>query len=250
MAETHHNLLAGGKDTLLPEDPALAELTERGTEGFLDVVRAHPASSLCWALLAEASLRTRRPEADLAAYAYARTGYHRGLDALRRSGWRGEGPVPWDHVPNQGFLRCLWALSVAAGRIGESDEQERCAQFLRDSSEQAHTVLSQAQEQADREHADKLAELEALEKAARGSAEETSQAATDEGVEDEAARGGAGEGDVATATGAEGPGVAGEEDPQRQAGGERAAAQVATDTPGEHGGSRGEGDRTEQQPGD
>ena len=76
------------------------------------------------------------------AYAYARTGYHRGLDALRKSGWRGAGPVPWEHEPNRGFLRALWALSVAAGRFGEAVEEERCAQFLRDSSATAYEVLA------------------------------------------------------------------------------------------------------------
>ena len=53
------------------------------------------------------------------AYAYARTGYHRGLDALRRAGWKGHGPVPWEHEPNQGFLRALHALGRAAAAIGE-----------------------------------------------------------------------------------------------------------------------------------
>ena len=90
--------------------------------------------------LAEAALAAEQP---VQAYAYARTGYHRGLDALRRAGWRGQGPIPWEHEPNRGFLRALWALSVAAGRIGETEEQERCAQFLRDSSETAFQVLSQ-----------------------------------------------------------------------------------------------------------
>ncbi len=51
--------------------------------------------------------------------------------------------MPWEHEPNRGFLRALWALSVAAGRIGEVEEQERCAQFLRDSSETAYQVLAQ-----------------------------------------------------------------------------------------------------------
>ena len=66
------------------------------------------------------------------AYAYARTGYHRGLDALRRNGWKGFGPVPWSHEPNRGFLRCVTVLAKAAEAIGEPDEQERCTQLLRD----------------------------------------------------------------------------------------------------------------------
>jgi hypothetical protein len=148
VTETHRNLLAapgtGPAPTQLPVDPAAAELDERGQEHFLEVVRDHPTSSLCWALLAEAALAAATLEGDLAGYAYARTGYHRGLDALRRAGWRGAGPVPWEHVPNQGFLRALWALALAAERIGEAEEYERCAQLLRDSSEAGYAQLTTA----------------------------------------------------------------------------------------------------------
>ena len=142
----HQNLLAasgaGPAPTLLPVDPAVAELADAGAERFLEVVSTNPTSSLCWALLAERSLAQATREGDVAAYAYARTGYHRGLDLLRRSGWKGAGPVPWEHAPNRGFLRALWALTVAAGRIGDTVEQERCAQFLRDSSETAYAELA------------------------------------------------------------------------------------------------------------
>ncbi len=74
--------------------------------------------------------------ADLAAdpveqYAYARVGYHRGLDALRAAGWRGSGYVRWRHEANRGFLRSLHNLELAAAAIGEVDEQQRCALFLR-----------------------------------------------------------------------------------------------------------------------
>jgi hypothetical protein len=148
VTETHRNLFAssgaGPAPTLLPDDPASADLAGGDRGQFLQTVAAHPDSTLCWALLAEAALAIGTLEADLGAYAYARTGYHRGLDALRRSGWKGSGPVPWDHVPNQGFLRALWALALAAERIGETAEHERCAQFLRDSSEEAYTHLSTA----------------------------------------------------------------------------------------------------------
>jgi hypothetical protein len=148
VTETHRNLLAapgaGPAPTQLPVDPAAAELDERGREHFLEVVRDHPTSSLCWALLAEAALASATLEGDLAGYAYARTGYHRGLDALRRAGWRGAGPVPWEHAPNQGFLRALWALALAAERIGEAEEYERCAQLLRDSSETGYAQLTAA----------------------------------------------------------------------------------------------------------
>lgn len=65
------------------------------------------------------------------AYAAYRVGYHRGLDRLRASGWRGSGYVRWSHEGNRGFLRCLAGLERLAGEIGETDEQERCATFLR-----------------------------------------------------------------------------------------------------------------------
>jgi hypothetical protein len=78
---------------------------------------------------AEGALQRER---TIEAYAYARTGYHRGLDALRRNGWKGYGPVPWSHTPNQGVLRCVTVLATAAERIGEVAEQERLTQLLRD----------------------------------------------------------------------------------------------------------------------
>lgn len=68
---------------------------------------------------------------DIERYAAFRVGYHRGLDRLRANGWRGSGYVRWAHAENRGFLRALHGLSVAAGTIGETDEQERCALFLR-----------------------------------------------------------------------------------------------------------------------
>ncbi len=138
--ETHRNLLAGAAEpTLLPED---GYPTPTDADVAVAAARSHPASSLAWALLAERALADRTDSSDVAAYAYARTGYHRGLDALRRNGWRGSGPIPWEHKPNRGFLRALWALSRAAERIGEDDEAVRCAQLLRDSSESAYAVLT------------------------------------------------------------------------------------------------------------
>ena len=121
------NLLGGPPATLLPEDPATHEL-DRGVSAA-DAATACPSSSLAWAILAE-----ERLDADdtLTGYAFARVGYHRGLDALRRSGWKGHGPIPWSHEPNQGFLRCLAALALGAERIGETDEAQRCRAFLID----------------------------------------------------------------------------------------------------------------------
>lgn len=65
------------------------------------------------------------------AYAAYRVGYHRGLDRLRANGWRGSGYVRWRHPSNRGFLRALAGLQEAAASIGEDDEAERCALFLR-----------------------------------------------------------------------------------------------------------------------
>ncbi len=122
--------------TLLPEDPACAKLV--ADADLTQVASEYPASSAAWAALAEDALSR---DATIEAYAYARTGYHRGLDALRRAGWRGTGPVPWSHQPNQGFLRALHALSVAAGAIGETDEADRCAKFLADCDPEAVRAL-------------------------------------------------------------------------------------------------------------
>ncbi len=125
------DLMAGPPPTQLPEDPAAADLAA-GTPA-VDVVRSHPESPLAWATLAEAALADGAVD-DVTAYAYARVGYHRSLDLLRRNGWKGHGPVPWEHEPNRGFLRALAALTVAAERIGEAPEAQRCAEFLRESS--------------------------------------------------------------------------------------------------------------------
>jgi hypothetical protein len=125
----HENLLGGPAPTLLPVDIA-AESLAAGTDPR-SAAATYPSSSLAWALLAEESLAGAEP---VAAYAYARTGYHRGLDALRRSGWKGHGPIPAAHEPNQGFLRALAALGSAAEAIGEQDEAERCAAFLKDAA--------------------------------------------------------------------------------------------------------------------
>jgi hypothetical protein len=132
------NLLAGPPPTLLPDDPEPRAELEAGTDPKA-VAAAHPTSSLVWAVLAEHAMGSNDP---VTAYAFARTGYHRGLDALRRSGWKGHGPVPWDHEANRGFLRALAALARAAHAIGEDEEYVRCRDFLRDSSREASEVLA------------------------------------------------------------------------------------------------------------
>jgi Protein of unknown function (DUF3151) len=135
---TFPDLMAGPPPTHLPVDPAVAELDAGASAA--EVVRAHPESPAAWATLAEHALSAHDTD-DVTAYAYARVGYHRSLDLLRRNGWSGHGPVPWEHEPNRGFLRALAALCRAADRIGESSEAERCATFLRDSSPTAYGVL-------------------------------------------------------------------------------------------------------------
>jgi hypothetical protein len=123
----HENLLGGPPPTLLPVDPAAVQLAA-GVDADL-VVREFPTSSLAWAVLADQAWADGRV---VESYAFARVGYHRALDSLRRNGWKGHGPVPWSHEPNQGFLRCLIALARAADAIGETDEVTRIDAFLVD----------------------------------------------------------------------------------------------------------------------
>ena len=142
------NLLPEPPPTTLPADPAADAEFERAvdvrppaaaTEALKSLVARFPTYSAGWASLAERALADGDP---VIAYALARTGYHRGLDQLRRAGWRGSGPVPWSHTPNQGFLRSLRLLSLAADAIGEADEAARCAQFLKDCDPVAGYALS------------------------------------------------------------------------------------------------------------
>ena len=137
MSMTGHDLLAGPPATYLPEDPAQPLLT--AGQQPADVVRQHPESPVAWAAFAGAAQELGAD--DVTVYAYARVGYHRSLDMLRRNGWKGHGPVPWEHEPNRGFLRCLALLAAMADAIGESAEAERCAGFLRDSSPAAYDAL-------------------------------------------------------------------------------------------------------------
>ncbi|MER6911257.1 DUF3151 domain-containing protein [Streptomyces sp. NPDC000594] len=134
----HENLLGGPPPTRLPDESEPRTLLEGGATPA-EVAARFPTFSLAWALLADDAFARG---SVVESYAYARTGYHRGLDALRRNGWKGHGPVPWEHEPNRGFLRALNALARAAGEIGEQGEYERCTTFLRDSSEAAADALS------------------------------------------------------------------------------------------------------------
>lgn len=126
-------LSRGLPETVLPAVPeewtdelgeALSGSGAARAEALSAVARAHPRFLAAWASLAELA------DEDVQSYAYARVGYHRGLDALRAAGWRGSGYVRWRHEPNRGVLRSVEALRRAAGAIGETDEEERCAVLL------------------------------------------------------------------------------------------------------------------------
>jgi hypothetical protein len=132
------NLLGGPPETYLPaNDEAAAALAAASDPA--QVAARFPAYCAAWAALAERALAGGDA---VSAYAFARTGYHRGLDQLRRAGWRGQGPIPWEHEPNRGFLRSLSLLGKAAAAIGEDDEAARCRQFLADSSPAAVAALA------------------------------------------------------------------------------------------------------------
>ena len=139
MALIGKNLLDGPEPTYLEENPQLTARFDAGDEAE-DLAAAFPKEQLPWAILAEEALADGR---TLEGYAYARVGYHRGLDALRGHGWKGHGPVPYSHEPNRGFLRALAALGKAAAQIGEMDEAARIEKFLSDSDPEAAGLIAQ-----------------------------------------------------------------------------------------------------------
>ncbi|WP_153504437.1 DUF3151 domain-containing protein [Cumulibacter manganitolerans] len=131
------DLLAQPPSVLLPADAGAEAMRASGAQPRA-IAAAHPTDSAAWADLAAEALAGDDP---IAAYAYARTGYHRGLDALRRNGWKGWGHVPWSHEPNRGVLRCFYYLAQAASAIGEHDEVERLSTLLDDSDPEARSHL-------------------------------------------------------------------------------------------------------------
>jgi hypothetical protein len=124
------------KDVVIPEPPAtVREALSRAmaTEdhdarrrAVGEVAASDPTFLDAWA---ELSALGREP---IERYAYARVGYHRGLDTIRGRGWGGTGYVRWAHATNRGFLRCLVALQRAAAEIGEVPEVDRISAFLHD----------------------------------------------------------------------------------------------------------------------
>ena len=144
---THQNLLAEPvpPPAYLPEHEEAAAALRAG-EDPAAVAARFPACCAAWAALAERAIGTD----PVTAYAYARTGYHRGLDQLRRAGWRGHGPIPWEHEPNRGFLRSLHLLGAAAAVLGEDDEAARTAGFLSEASPAAAEALGADQRAGER----------------------------------------------------------------------------------------------------
>jgi hypothetical protein len=133
-SESSVPLTSGLGETVLPaparqaSDALTAALEAPETDrrdAVAAVAAAYPTYLEAWAALAGLA------RDDVEAYAYARVGYHRGLDALRAAGWRGSGWVRWREPANRGFLRSLAALAGAAHAIGETAEAERCEMFLR-----------------------------------------------------------------------------------------------------------------------
>ena len=125
---------SGPPETVLPAESAdalealraaLAQPIEGRRDAVSDVCARWPGFLDAWANLGELA------RDDVEAYACFRVGYHRGLDLLRRAGWRGSGYVRWREETNRGFLRALDGLRSSAEAIGEAEEAQRCAEFLR-----------------------------------------------------------------------------------------------------------------------
>lgn len=135
MPEQPVNLTPSGPpDTVLPaESPKATEALQKALAVDFDdrkaavaaVVKRWPRYLDAWARLGELA------DDAVESYAYYRIGYHRGLDKLRATGWRGSGYVRWGSPSNRGFLRALIGLRHAAASIGEDDEVKRIGEFLR-----------------------------------------------------------------------------------------------------------------------
>lgn len=146
---TGENLFRVPATVLQPELGLLKALTDEQNRQREDssltraelesLVKQFPTSSLLWARLSDAAFTAGE---IVASYAYARVGYHRGLDALRKAGWRGQGPVPWSHEANRGVLRSFYALRRAAEKIGENDEVMRLTELLNSSDPIAIKAIS------------------------------------------------------------------------------------------------------------
>jgi hypothetical protein len=135
VADLPVHLRPGGLDeTVLDPEPdaalealagALAVPAASRREAVAAVVARWPGFLDAWARLGDLA------RDDVEAYACYRVAYHRGLDRLRKAGWRGSGYVRWAHPENRGFLRALEGLRRAAAALGETPEAERTAGFRR-----------------------------------------------------------------------------------------------------------------------
>ena len=143
MPENPVNLSSGLPETALDPEPAearealaaaLASPEEVRRDAVATVATRWPRYLDAWARLGDLVERDAASSGSVSdralAYACYRVGYHRGLDQLRQSGWRGQGYVRWRHAPNRGFLRSLAGLGRVAGAIGEDDEARRCLTFI------------------------------------------------------------------------------------------------------------------------
>ncbi|WP_312181747.1 DUF3151 domain-containing protein [Arthrobacter sp.] len=137
MSDEFRKNLLGPEPTYLPEETDVVARLAAGDEA-VDLAAKFPTSSQIWAILADEAFAEGQ---TIESYAYARVGYHRGLDSLRRAGWRGTGPIPWEHEPNRGFLRSLYALGRAAAAINETEEVNRIEQFLDSSDPKAKAAI-------------------------------------------------------------------------------------------------------------
>jgi hypothetical protein len=132
MTDVHLSASGPGETVLSPEPQdaldalaaALAQPEGQRRDAVAAVCARWPRFLDAWAQLGALG------RDDVERYAYFRVGYHRGLDRLRQSGWRGSGYVRWKHETNRGFLRALDGLRASAAAIGEDDEAQRCAEFL------------------------------------------------------------------------------------------------------------------------
>lgn len=117
----------GPPEHVLPPPPDLLSGALRAStnrDDVVSVVADFPTWSLGWAALGDHGRDT------VERYAAYRVGYHRGLDMMRQSGWRGSGYLRWAQESNRGFLRCLVGLHDAAAEIGEHGEVERIDTFI------------------------------------------------------------------------------------------------------------------------
>ena len=136
MNDSHEVSLSknGPPETVLPaENPlAIESLNEalqapkaQIRDAIAEVITDWPNNLLAWATLGDFG----RDQVE--SYAAYRVGYHRGLDRLRQSGWKGSGFVLWEKTENLGFLRCLEGLAELSNEIGDTEESDRCFHFLK-----------------------------------------------------------------------------------------------------------------------